>query len=52
MILAFVMLFTGGMLIGGAWSFHRSKKPWWSVLALALIGLVCIGVSIWRMQSG
>ena len=52
MILAFVMLFAGGMLLGGAWSFYRSKKPWWAIVALALLGAVCIGVSIWRLQSG
>ena len=36
MILAFFMLFAGGMLIGGAWSFYRSKKPWWAYLGLLL----------------
>ena len=52
MILAFVMLFAGGMLVGGAWSFHRSRKPWWTTAALAALGLLCIAVSIWRLQSG
>ena len=52
MILAFFMLFAGGMLIGGAWSFYRSKKPWWAYLGLLLLGLLCFGVSIWRIQTG
>jgi len=51
-ILAFLMLFAGGLLLGGAWSFLRSKKPLWSVIALAVVGLVCLGVSIWRIQTG
>lgn len=52
MLLAFLMLFAGGMLVGGAWSFARSKKPWWSVAVLAVLGLVCLGVSLWRIQTG
>lgn len=52
MILAFLMLFAGGMLLGGAWSFWRSKKPLWSVIALGLAGLACLAVSIWRIQTG
>ena len=40
MILAFLMLFAGGMLLGGAWSFYRSKKPWWAIAGLAVLGLV------------
>ncbi|MGP9538764.1 hypothetical protein ACT3SP_12180 [Brachybacterium sp. AOP43-C2-M15] len=52
MILAFLVLFAGGMMIGGAWSFHRSKKPWWSVVGLALLGLLCFGIAIWRIQTG
>ncbi|WP_197466640.1 hypothetical protein [Brachybacterium sp. sponge] len=52
MILAFLMLFAGGMLLGGAWSFYRSKKPWWAVAGLAVLALVCLGISFWRIQSG
>ena len=52
MILAFFMLFAGGMLIGGAWSFYRSKKPWWAYLCVLLLGLLCFGISIWRIQTG
>lgn len=52
MIIAFLMLFAGGMILGGAWSFYRSKKPWWSVVGLAALGLVCLGISFWRIQSG
>ena len=50
MILAFLMLFAGGMLLGGAWSFYRSKKPWWAIAGLAVLGLVCLGISFWRIQ--
>ena len=35
MIYAFILLFAGGMVLGGAWSFYRSHKPWWATLALA-----------------
>ena len=52
MILAFVMLFAGGMILGGAWSFYRSKKPWWAISGQAVLGLVCLGISFWRIQSG
>src|SRR5699024_10884227 len=52
MILAFFMLFAGGMLICGAWSFYRSKKPWWAYLGVLLLGLLCFGISIWRIQTG
>ncbi|HEX7350263.1 hypothetical protein [Brachybacterium sp.] len=52
MILAFAMLFAGGMLLGGTWSFYRSKKPWWATLGLLLLGLICFGISIWRIQTG
>lgn len=52
MILAFVMLFAGGMLLGGTWSFYRARKPWWAVVAMAALALLCIGVSVWRLQSG
>jgi negative regulator of sigma E activity len=52
MILAFVMLFAGGMLAGGAYSFFRSRKPWWSVALLGVAAVVCLGVSIWRIQVG
>jgi membrane protein DedA with SNARE-associated domain len=52
MILAFAMLFAGGMLLGGAWSFYRSKKPWWATAGLAVLALVCLGISFWRIQSG
>jgi peptidoglycan/LPS O-acetylase OafA/YrhL len=51
MILAFVMLFAGGMLLGGAWSFHRSGKPWWLRILLLLLGLVCVAICIWRIQT-
>ena len=52
MILAFVMLFAGGMLLGGTWSFYRTRKPWWATVAMAALALLCIGVSVWRLQSG
>lgn len=52
MILAFVMLFVGGMLIGGAWSLYRSKKPWWLVAAVLLLAALSVGVAIWRIQTG
>ncbi|MDN5821355.1 MAG: hypothetical protein L0H74_13175 [Brachybacterium sp.] len=52
MFLAFLTLFAGGMLLGGAWSFYRSQKPWWAIVGLLLLGLLCIGVSLWRIQAG
>ncbi|MCL6422666.1 hypothetical protein Bequi_04565 [Brachybacterium sp. JHP9] len=50
MILAFLMLFAGGMIVGAAYSFHKSGRPLWMVIVAALIGLLCIGVSLWRIQ--
>lgn len=52
MIYAFILLFAGGMTLGGAWSFYRSKKPWWATLGLLVLGLAFIGVSIWRLRTG
>ncbi|ATG51469.1 hypothetical protein CFK38_07950 [Brachybacterium vulturis] len=52
MFFAFLTLFAGGMLLGGAWSFYRSKKPWWAAVGLLLLGLICFGISIWRIQAG
>ena len=52
MILAFLMLFAGGMLLGGAWSLYRSKKKWWPIAGVLLIALLCLGVSFWRIQTG
>jgi len=51
MILAFIMLFAGGMLLGGVWSFYRSKKPWWAILGLLLFAALCLGISVWRIQA-
>ena len=45
------MLFVGGSLVGGAYSFFRSKKPWWSVVALGVVGLICLGLSFWTIQN-
>ncbi|WP_198684044.1 hypothetical protein [Brachybacterium sp. YJGR34] len=47
-----MMLFAGGMLLGGAWSFFRAKKPWWAAAGLLVLGLICLGISWWRIQSG
>src|SRR5699024_2127900 len=52
MILAFLMLFAGGMLLGGAWSLYRSKKQWWLIAGVLLIALLCLAVSFWRIQTG
>lgn len=52
MILAFVMLFIGGLLLGGVWSFFRSKKPWWATAGVALGAVICIAISVWRIQTG
>ena len=52
MMLAFLMLFAGGMLLGGAWSFFRSKKPRWATAGLVVRGLICFGLSLWRIQTG
>ena len=48
---AFSMLFVGGLLVGGAWSFHRSGKPWWSVAALGVLGLICLVLSFAAIRS-
>nr|WP_181861547.1 hypothetical protein [Brachybacterium alimentarium] len=52
MIYAFILLFAGGMVLGGAWSFYRSQKPWWATLALAVVGLGLIAFSIWNLRAG
>jgi peptidoglycan/LPS O-acetylase OafA/YrhL len=51
MILSFLVLFAGGLLLGGAYSFHKSEKPVWSRIALLVVGLVCIGVAFWSIQN-
>lgn len=51
MIGAFVMLFVGCMLLGGAYSFLRTKKPWWSIAALLVLGLVCAGLAFWTIRN-
>ena len=45
------MLFVGGALVGGAYSFFRSKKPWWWVAALGVIGVIWRGLSFWTLQN-
>lgn len=52
MILAFIMLATGGILLGGAWSFYKQKKPAGAIAGLAIAGLVCVVVSYWRISQG
>lgn len=52
MIPAFITLFLGGMVLGGAWSLHRSGRPWWAVLLVAALGLAALGISFWRIQAG
>lgn len=52
MIYAFILLVVGGMLLGGAWSFHRQHKPLWSVILLGLLGAVSVGLALWRIQQG
>ncbi|MCS6711118.1 hypothetical protein JSY14_03475 [Brachybacterium sp. EF45031] len=51
MALAFVMLALGGILLGGAWSFHTHRKPLWSVIVLAVAALACIVVALWRINQ-
>lgn len=52
LVLAYIMLFAGGMMIGGAWSFYKNKRPWWSVVLLLTLGLLVMGVSFWRITTG
>ncbi|MDO5661720.1 MAG: hypothetical protein Q4G40_03410 [Brachybacterium sp.] len=50
--LAYLMIGVGGIALGGAWSFHRQSKPWWSILALIGIAVLCIAVGYWRVRQG
>lgn len=52
MISAFILLVTGGVLLGGAWSFHQQAKPWWSRILLLVLGLVAVVLALWRIQQG
>ncbi|SLM88849.1 hypothetical protein [Brachybacterium nesterenkovii] len=52
MIYAFISLIVGGILLGGAWSFHQQGKPWWARILLALVGLVAVVLALWRIQQG
>lgn len=52
LVLAYVMLFVGGMMVGGAWSFYRAHRPWWATVLLLVAGLAVMGVSFWRITSG
>ncbi len=51
-LLAFLMLTVGGILLGGSWSFFRQKKPWWVVALMAVLGVACVLVALWRIQQG
>ncbi|QEU11461.1 hypothetical protein [Dermabacter vaginalis] len=51
-ILAFIMLAAGGILLGGAYSFAKQKKPLLAIIALAVTGLACVLVAYWRIQMG
>ncbi|OFT46265.1 hypothetical protein HMPREF3157_06040 [Dermabacter sp. HMSC06F07] len=51
-ILAYVMLAFGGILLGGAYSFTKQKKPVLAVIALAVTGLACVLVAFWRIRMG
>lgn len=52
MIYAFILLIVGGVLLGGAWSFHQQRKPWWSRILLAVLGVVSVVLALWRIQQG
>lgn len=52
MIYAFILLVVGGVLVGGAWSFRGQRKPLWSVIVLAALGIISIAVAFWRIQQG
>lgn len=52
MVLQFVMLAVGGLLLGGAWSFRQQKHPWWLIAFLLVMGLLCVGVSLWAILLG
>lgn len=52
MIYGYLVLIVGGMLIGGSWSFWRQRKPLWSSILLAVLGIVCIIVAFWRIRQG
>lgn len=52
MILSFIMLAVGGILLGGAWSFAKQKKPALAVAVLAVAGIACVAVSYWRIRQG
>lgn len=52
MILAYVMLAFGGILLGGAYSFTKQKKPILAVIALAVTGVACVFVAFWRIRMG
>ncbi|MCT1867296.1 hypothetical protein M3B90_07135 [Dermabacter sp. p3-SID358] len=52
MILAFVMLAAGGILLGGAYSFAKQKKPMLAIIALTVTGLGCVLVAYWRIRMG
>lgn len=52
LILAYLMLFAGGMIVGGAWSFYKSRRPWWVTVAMLILGLIVMGVAFWRVTLG
>lgn len=52
MTLAFIMLAVGGILLGGAWSFARQKKPMPIILIMVVAALLCIAVSLYRINYG
>ena len=52
MIYAFLVIALGGVLIGGAWSLFRQKRPWWTIALLLILGVVSVAGGWWRLGQG
>lgn len=48
-MIGMLLLILGGILLGGAWSFARQRKPWWAVAILGILAVMAVVAGFLRL---